>query len=79
MGRLTEIWAEDKNEEGIDSRRAYISTGTVKALDMLNDIHPNYGKCVAMGCKDGEAYRMFVKNGVISLIPYENLSRICGD
>ena len=35
----------------------------------INDIHPNYGKCVAMGCKDGEAYRMFTKDGVVSLIP----------
>lgn len=27
MGRLTEIWATDKHEDGITSRRAYLSTG----------------------------------------------------
>jgi len=42
---------------------------------MANDwtigaVHPVYGKVAAMGCKNGEAWRMFVdKHGTVSLIP----------
>jgi hypothetical protein len=37
----------------------------------LNKIHPIYGKVVAMGLRDGESYRMCLKDGVTSLIPLE--------
>jgi len=39
----------------------------------LGEIHPTYGKVSAMGVKDGDAYRMFLKNGSTSLIPLDAL------
>ena len=43
----------------------------MKAKWMLEEIHPLYGKVVACGCKDGEPWRMFSKDGVTSLIPLD--------
>lgn len=41
---------------------------------VLNDLHPLYGKCVAMGYRDGEPYRMFIKDLVVSLIPVDRVN-----
>jgi len=35
----------------------------------LGEEHHAYGKVAAMGVREGEAYRMFVKDGSVSLIP----------
>ena len=36
----------------------------------LKEKHKHYGEVIAMGIREGEAYRFFKnKNGVISLIP----------
>jgi len=43
----------------------------------IGEVHPIYGKCCAMGCRDGEPYRMFVdKVGGVSLIPLDALELI---
>ena len=36
----------------------------------IGDKHPHYGKVIAMGVREGEAYRFFIdKDKAISLIP----------
>lgn len=35
----------------------------------LGEEHPHYGKVIAMGVREGEPYRFFMKEGLISLIP----------
>jgi len=40
----------------------------------IGDIHPMFGKVAAAGIREGEAYRMFVDEGSVSLIPLELLS-----
>jgi hypothetical protein len=40
---------------------------------LINSKHPLYGTVKAMGIKEGEPYRMLLKNGTISLIPLDVL------
>lgn len=40
---------------------------------ILGEKHKLYGKVVGMGIRDGEPYRFFIKDGVVSLIPLELL------
>lgn len=35
----------------------------------LGDKHKYYGEVAAMGIREGEPYRMFLKDGSVSLIP----------
>ena len=39
----------------------------------IGEEHPIYGRVSAMGIRDGEPYRMFLKDGDCSLIPLECL------
>lgn len=41
----------------------------MKIMWTIGQNHPIYGKVVMMGSLQGEAYRWFDKNGVISMIP----------
>ena len=36
---------------------------------VIGEIHKNFGKVIGMGVREGEAYRFFIKDGVVSLIP----------
>jgi hypothetical protein len=40
---------------------------------IIGEIHPIYGEVLAMGIREGEPYRMFTKDGVVSLIPLDCL------
>lgn len=43
----------------------------------LGDKHKYYGKVIAMGIREGEAYRFFIdKTGTISLIPLACLDEV---
>ena len=41
----------------------------------IGDKHKHYGKVVAMGIREGEPYRFFMKSGGIALIPLPALPK----
>jgi len=45
-----------------------------KKLWVIVAMHPEYGEVQVMGCRDGEPYRMMVKDGVVSLMPLDVLN-----
>jgi len=45
-----------------------------KKLWVIGSIHPEYGEVQMMGCRDGEPYRMMVKDDVVSLMPLDVLN-----
>jgi hypothetical protein len=44
-----------------------------KAKWFVNEEHPVYGTVKAMGVREGEPYRMFLKDGSVSLVPLQVL------
>lgn len=40
--------------------------------------HPHYGRVEAIGIREGESWRMFLKDGVVSLIPLSVLELEAG-
>lgn len=40
---------------------------------ILNEVHSDYGIVVSMGIVEGESYRWFLKDDVVSMIPLDVL------
>jgi len=40
---------------------------------LLDEIHPQYGKVLACGVRDGDPWRMFKVDGDVVLIPLDSL------
>lgn len=41
----------------------------------IGENHKSYGLCVAMVCIEGEPYRFFLKDGSVSMIPLDSLTK----